>query len=560
MIDLATALYLLVAAFGLALPVAYAGLPVLGQGAFVAVGGFGTALLGPGGAGLPLGVACALAVLAAGVLGHLVALGASRLTGAHLALATWGLAWLVHRVVLSFPGLTGGAQGLVRPAPAHLVSPVLGLDLALTPAVHVVLAGGLCVLAALALVRLERGPAGLDLAALREGPELAASLGVPVAARRRAVITAGAALGGLSGAGTVVLLGLVAPADVGPLLSLQLFVAVLVGGAARWWGPVVGVALLSVLPPVAEALAEAAGADPQRTRGVLTAALLVAVLAVRALLPGRPPRSRAALPAAPPAVPAPTGWHPVLLRARGVTASYGALRALDGVDLELRAGQVHALVGPNGSGKSTLLRVLAGDLHADAGEVEVAGQPAPRGLVGRVAAGVVRTPQRTVVLDRLTPAGQVALGTRGPAHEVVRHLLATPASRAATAVRQRVVAAALRDTGLTTVAQARPEALPVGEQRLLQVARAVATGAQVLLLDEPAAGMTAGERARLAGVLRTLAGSGCAVLLVEHDLRLVGAVADRVTVLEAGRRLAAGTPDHVRADPAVRRAYLGGAP
>jgi branched-chain amino acid transport system permease protein len=147
-VELAQALWLLLAAYGLALSVSWAGLPVLGQGAFVAVGGFGTALLGPGGAGLPLGLACVLAVVTAGLLGHLVALGASRLEGAYLALATWALAWLVHRALLSFPDLSGGAQGLVRPTPARLVSPLLGLEVVLTPAVHVVLAGVLCALAA----------------------------------------------------------------------------------------------------------------------------------------------------------------------------------------------------------------------------------------------------------------------------------------------------------------------------------------------------------------------------------------------------------------------------
>jgi len=560
-VELAQALYLLLAAFGLALAVSYAGLPVLSQGAFVAVGGFGTVLLGPGGLGLPLGFAVVLAVTAAGLAGAGVALAGSRLSGAPLALATWGLAWLVAEVLRAFPARFGGEQGLVRPTPAVLVSPALGLEVVLTPLVHVALALLLCGAAAAALVRLGRGPGGLDLAALREGPELAAQLGVPVAARRTAVLATAAALGGLAGAGTAVLLGLVAAADVGPLLSLQLFVAVLVGGTAHWWGPVLGVAVLTALPPVADALGRGAGLDVERTRGVLTAALLVGVLAVRALARRLPPPRPVAAPVLEPVPshPAPS-WHPVLLRARGVTVAYGGLRALDGADLVLRGGEVHALVGPNGSGKSTLLQVLAGDLPPGGGTVEVAGRLlTARGPAERVRAGVARTPQRTVLLPGLPPATQVAVGARGGSRTplaVLRHLLATPSSRSADRLRGDVVTAALRGAGLggVRIASAR---LPAGEQRLLQVARAVATGATVLLLDEPAAGMSAPERVRLAEVLRSLAGNGRAVLLVEHDLRLVNEVADRVTVLDRGAVLASGRPDTVRADPAVQRAYLG---
>ena len=560
-LDLAQALWLLVSALGLALSVSYARLPVLGQGAFMAVGAFGTALLGPGGQGWPLGIACLASVLMAAVLGHLVALGASRLEGAYLALATWALAWLVQRALVAYPDLSGGADGLTRPSPAHLVSPALGLDLVLTPFVHVVLAGVACLAVIAVLVRVGRGPGGLDLAALREGPVLAASLGVPVAARRRTVLTVTAALGALSGSGSTVLLGLVAPSDVSPLVSLQLFVAVLLGGTARWWGPVLGVAVLTALPPVADAIARGGGLDAERSRGVLTAALLVLVLALRGPVGRRLTRPGSA-PGTPgqAVVPRESPWRPVLLRAQGLSASYDAVVALDDAGIVLRAGEVHALIGPNGSGKSTMLKALAGEIRT--GEVEVAGvRHDARSVQDRVRAGVVRTPQHTVVLPRLAADRQVAVGARGGSrhsHAVLRHLLGTPASRLRT--QEGVVAGALAQTGLTHVTGADPQRLTAGDQRLLQIARAVATGAQVLLLDEPAAGMTADERTRLGAVLRRLAASGAAVLLVEHDVRLVGEVADRVTVLDAGRVLATGTAEEVRADPAVHRAYLGAGP
>ena len=555
-LDVAQALWLLVAATGLALSVSYAGLPVLGAGAFLAVGGYGTALLGPGGAGWPLGLAVLASVALAAAAGWLVALGASRLEGPYLALATWALAWLVQRCLLAYPGRFGGSDGRTTPSPAHLVSPALGLDLTLTARAHVVVSLLLCLLLLAGLVRLGRGPAGLDLAALREGPDVAESLGVPVAARRRTVLAVTAALCALSGAGSTVLLGLVSPDDVSPLVSLELFVAVLLGGTARWWGPVLGVAVLTALPHVGDALARAGGLDVERSRGVVTAVLLVAVVALRGPLarrlhrPGPPP-------AQPPAVPeaGEAAARPVLLEARGLTVRYDGLTALDDAALTLRGGEVHALVGANGSGKSTLLKALAGALAA--GEVRVDGTVVPARVRDRVRAGVVRTAQHTALLPRTSPDRQAAVGARvlSAPWAVLRHLVATPTSRAG---RELALARqALHDTGLAHLAGADPERVATGDQRLLQLARAVATGARVLLVDEPAAGMTAQERLRLAAVLRRLAGNGLAVLLVEHDMRLVGEVADRVTVLDVGRVLASGPVEVVRADPAVHRAYLG---
>jgi ABC-type branched-subunit amino acid transport system ATPase component/ABC-type branched-subunit amino acid transport system permease subunit len=532
-VDVAQALYLLLAALGLSLAVSWAGLPVLGGGAFLAAGAYGTALLGPGGEGWPLGVAVLTSVLLGAVLGYVVALGTSRLDGPPLALATWALAWLVQRLLLAYPGTFGGVDGLTRPAPAHLVTRTFGIDVELTSAVHVGLALGLCLLLVVGLLRAARGPAGLDLAALREGPDIAQLLGIPVARRRRAVLALAGAVLALAGTGNALLLGLVEPSDVSPLVSLQLFVAVLLGGTARWWGPVVGVAVITALPTVADTLARALDVDVERSRGVLTALLLLAAVVLR-----NPVGRRLTRPGPPPgtAGPPPAAGRPALgetvLSRRDVHVRYDGVVALDGAHIDVRAGEVHALVGPNGSGKTTLLK-------------ELAHHP-----------GAVRTPQHTVVMPRLPADRQVALGARGGARTrlaVVRHLLATPSSRRS----DPRVAEALAATGLQHVVGADPQRLTSGDQRLLQVARAVATGAPALLLDEPAAGMSGAERARLRAVLRHLASQGRAVLLVEHDMRLVGEVADRVTVLHQGQVLACGAPDQVRSDPAVRRAYLG---
>ena len=569
MTTLAQDLYLLLAAYGLALPVSYAGLPVLSQGAFVAVGAFGTALLA--GHGMPLLVAAIAATTIAGLAGYLVGFAATRLAGASLALATWGLAWLAYVVLTKFPAVSGGSQGLLRPTPARLVSPSLGAVLTLQPWVHAIAAAALCVIAALAVRRAAGGPWGLDWAALRTSPALADSLGVPVQRRRRALLAAGAAIGALAGSGTGILVGVVAPTDYSPLLSLQLFVAVLVGGTATWWGPAIGVALLAALPSASDGIASAAGIDPLRAQGVLTAVLLVAALALRGPVGRRMPHLLARLPRRerkseerPVALEvSPTRTSDRVLELSEVRVRYGAVRALDGVDLDLRAGEVHALVGPNGSGKSTALRVAAGVVVPEAGEVQIGERlaPAAGNAAPRVRAGVARTLQRTAMLGELPAATQVAVGLRATEQHVAghgwRHLLGTPSARGLERVRRRRALAALSNVGLTSRADVPAASLDSAEQRLLQIARVSATGAPALLLDEPAAGMSQHQRVRLGEVLRSLAGLGHGILLVEHDMALVGRVADRVTVLAEGHVLSTGTPDAVRRDPAVQRAYLG---
>jgi len=569
-LELARHAYLLLAALGLNVCLGYAGQPILGQGAFVAFGSYGVALL-TARAHWPLGVAVLAPAVAAATVGWAVGHGAARLRGPFLALATWGAAWLALSVVVAFPGVFGGAQGIVRAAPAHLVSPTLGIDWTLTPRWHLALAVAGCAGVGLWTHRVGRSAVGRDLAALRASPVVADSLGVRTAALRRGTLAVAAGVGAVAGAGSAIVQGVVSPVDASPLVSIQLFAAVLIGGSARAWGPVVGVAVLAVLPELADTLSAATGLGVERWRGLLTALLLVGVLALRSTLParlprvllsvsGRQPEIQSRTPAGTPGAAAIEPVAAAVLHARGLVRSFGALRAVDGVDLDIHGGEVHAMVGPNGSGKSTLLRLLSGALAADVGSVTIDGRDVTRaGQAERVRLGIARTFQRTVLFPGLPAGEQVAVGT-GAARSVraLQSVFGTPTGRVADAAARRQAGASARAVRLAEETLERPaEQLAHGDQRLLQVARVVATGARVLLLDEPAAGMSAGERQLLGAALRALAGSGRAVLLVEHDLRLVGSLADRVTVLAEGRVIASGPPDEVLAHPAVRSAYLG---
>jgi branched-chain amino acid transport system ATP-binding protein len=241
------------------------------------------------------------------------------------------------------------------------------------------------------------------------------------------------------------------------------------------------------------------------------------------------------------------------LRCAGVSRSFGALKAVDGVDLTVAPGARHALIGPNGAGKSTLFKLVTGTMRAHAGTVQLAGRDVT-GLseVRRCRLGMSQTMQQASLFGSLTAADTVALA-------VQRHnggrigLLPRRQPR----VRARAEEL-LADVGLTGRGCVGVPALSHGERKQLEVALALACRPRLLLLDEPAAGMSPAERARLVRLLRTLP-PRITLLFVEHDLDLVFALAHRVSVLHLGRLLLSGTPDEIRTSEAVREAYLGAA-
>jgi branched-chain amino acid transport system ATP-binding protein len=239
------------------------------------------------------------------------------------------------------------------------------------------------------------------------------------------------------------------------------------------------------------------------------------------------------------------------LEARGLSKRFGALVATDGVDLTVSPGEVHALIGPNGAGKTTLIAQLAGALAPDAGVVRLAGRDVTRlPARARARAGLARTFQISSVFPELTARANVMLAAQAVAPGALGLRRADDPALAAAAE------AALAETGLTTRADRPAGALAHGERRALELAMALAQKPALLLLDEPMAGAGRDETERLTESLNRLKGR-VAMLLVEHDMGAVFALADRLSVLVAGRIIASGEPSAVRADPAVRAAYLG---
>ncbi len=527
--ELAAWLYLALSATGLVAAVGLAGLPSLAQGAFMTIGALTTGLLAAR-AGWPVEATVPVAVLASLVGGLVSGLAVVRLDSLFLAVGTWILAWLVYLGALAFPGISGGSQGYV-------------VDSSLSTTGHYELGLVLTAIAVVAVATLRRSAAGIRLRAVRDRPAAATSLGVRGDRLLLGAFVAAAGVGGLAGSLSVQLAGVTDPGAFGPVVSFKLLAAVLLGGASYAVSGIVGVAVLGAIALLARLWAHLQAGSAAEVEPMFAAILLLVVLALRP--EGAPllERLRGRL--------APTGRHeparpsrpvtaPVVLSARGLAKHYGGVRALDGFDLEIGHGETVALVGANGSGKTTALRALAGALPIDAGEIELDGRSVVgHGPVELASAGVVRTLQRTATFGTLTALESAVVGASLHARQsgAFRALASTPKSRAEARELNAAALDALRTVRLERLAGVAAERLDGFQQRRLMLAAALAARPRLLLLDEPSAGAARTEVDGLLEILASIRESGVSLLVVEHDQRLVRALADRVVVMADGKAL-----------------------
>jgi ABC-type branched-subunit amino acid transport system ATPase component/ABC-type branched-subunit amino acid transport system permease subunit len=533
-----------IAAYGLDIATGYTGVFSLGAGAAFAVGGYTVAILGSH-FGTAVWVSIPCAVVLSGVLGLVMGIPASRLGGIGLALVSVGFVLVAGDLSLNWKTLTGGQQGIAS------VVPHVGWGTAANPmsnTTFVIMVLCLLFLSYMVHALYRASTLGRRSLAVRAEPIGARALGISVAQMQVLGVVAASALGGLAGSLYAFTAEFVSPDITSLNISILFVIMIVFGGVGNRYGPLVGAAVIGAVPIYLSAYA---GLDTYLYAGLL---LIVVLVRPRGLI-GRT-GVRVALPTpARPTLAAPMGERPVvehhdLLECEDLSISFGSLRALNGVTLGVGRGEVVALVGANGSGKTTLLNVVSGFYPLSGGTVrlngrEITGTPAQ----GIARAGIGRTFQTPKVFPDLTSAEHVALGV------AMRHATDVPAIDDPLVEICLELLESARVDVRRSLAEVRT--LSHGQRRFLEIAMAIARHPALLLLDEPATGLSAEEAGLLVRAVDRVAREGVGVLFVEHQLDVVRNVADIVHVMHLGELLWSGPPARLAESQQVRDSYLG---
>ena len=539
---------MMLVAIGLNFLTGYAGQVSLGHGALVGLGSYATALLMVD-AHWSFWAAAAAGMAIATVAGLAMALPALRLSTWYFALVTLTFAQVVTDLLVEWRGLTRGFSGIVGiPAPAIGGRPLSPTEVYLTVAACVVLAF-------LAIRNLTRSRYGRGMVAARDNPLAATASGISLLRIKLFAFAVSAALAGLAGAFYAVQKTVLTPEDFSADFSIFFLLIIVVGGLGRLWGPVIGTLIFFLLPELL---------GPLQSWRLLIYGVILLVLMVFAphglmgMAYWQRWRQRRPL-AADTGIPAARAIRRLSLRVHDLHKHFGGVAALAGCALKAEAATTHALVGPNGSGKTTTLNVISGFIRSDRGSVTIGDTEVSKLAPHEVARlGVGRTFQTPKLLSDMTVLDNVRLGgfvsERATALEIA---LGLPRSRTDHRESSAAALALLRFVGLAERANDLAGDLPHGQQRLVEIARAMAGQPSLLLLDEPAAGLSMDELDRLGALIEAIVALGTTVLVVEHHLELIARISRSVTVLDRGKVLAAGTPDEVFSHPEVERAYMG---
>jgi branched-chain amino acid transport system ATP-binding protein len=540
-----------IACIGLNVLLGLAGQISLGHVGFMAIGAYTTVLLMDK-AGWPYLAATAGAIVLVGIVGGLLAMPALRVRGPYLAMVTIAFGFIVEHVTIEWRDLTGGGNGLVLSAPPTVFGYALSER-------SLAIAGVALVFACLILFeKLKRSGWGYAMRAARDTEVATRSLGIDLVHVRAVAFVISAAAMALAGALFAPLQGYISPSSFPFLQSVLLLFGVMVGGAGSTLGPVIGAALVVLLPEFLSDLAE----YRLLAFGVLLFVVLRAApsgiiglleqLAAK-FLPARQSSAEPEVAAANVDASSLGTRSRAGLDVTNLSISFGGVRAVQDVSFTAQPGAVTSIIGPNGAGKTSALNLLCGFYRPKSGTVKL-GDRDVTGMTSHLLArvGVARTFQTTQLFGSLTILENILLAERvGRLGGIVSALRNDTTEGFARFL--------LRFAGVDGDVDRLADSLPHGEKRLVEIARALALRPRILLLDEPAAGLSKGDKQRLTALLRRIADLGIAVIIVEHDMPMIMSLSDLIVVLDAGKRIAIGDAAEIRNDPLVRKAYLGDA-